>query len=93
MGRIWYNRDSFQAKGAASAVGNLIQWNDFVPEPDLDGMDREGLEACLSRVEAELERMDQQEPEDMESEAYEDWADRHEELEDLLDELMDRLDM
>lgn len=74
-------------------MGEVIQWNAFKPEPDLDAMDREELEACRSRVEAELERMDEQEPEDMESEAYETWADRHEELEDLLDELMDRLEL
>ena len=28
----------------------------------------------------------------MESEAYEAWGDQHEELEDLADEIMDRLD-
>ena len=32
------------------------------------------------------------EPEDMDSDAYEDWGERHEALEDLADELQDRLD-
>ena len=36
--------------------------------------------------------LDEEEPEDMDSEAYDDWGDRHEELEDLADEITDRLE-
>ena len=36
--------------------------------------------------------MDEEEPEDMDSEAYDDWGDRHEALEDLADEITDRLE-
>ena len=36
--------------------------------------------------------LDEREPGDMESEEYEAWGDRHEELEDLADELMERLE-
>ena len=36
--------------------------------------------------------LDEQEPEDMDSEEYESWGDRHEALEDLADEILDRLD-
>ena len=61
-------------------------------EPDLGAMGREELEACLEEVRSRIAVLDQQEPEDMESEEYEVWGDRHEELEDLADELMDRLE-
>ena len=39
-----------------------------------------------------LARLDLEEPEDMASEAYEIWGGRREALEDLADDLMDRLD-
>ena len=51
------------------------------------------LQAQLSALETELDILDQQEPEDMNSEAYEDWADAHEDLEDQIDDIRDRLDM
>ena len=35
---------------------------------------------------------DEEEPEDMESEAYQAWGDRHEVLEDLADDIVDRLE-
>lgn len=54
--------------------------------------DREKLLAAVEFLRAELARLDEEEPEDMESEAYEQWGDRHEELEDRLDDLMDQLD-
>lgn len=63
-----------------------VEWED--PET----LDAAGVRAALERVEALIARMDEAEPEDMESAAYESWADRHETLEDLADELRDRLD-
>ena len=60
--------------------------------PDNVKPDREQILAAAEFLRAELDRMDEEEPEDMESEAYEEWGDRHEELEDRLDDLMDRLD-
>ena len=39
-----------------------------------------------------LRDMDDDEPEDMDSEAFEQWADAHESLEDLLSEVEDRID-
>ena len=39
-----------------------------------------------------LNDMDEREPADMNSEEYETWGDRHEELEDLADEIIDRLE-
>lgn len=58
----------------------------------LDQMDETALRSLLRAVEERLSNLDAEEPEDMDSEAYEEWADRHEELEDLADELMDRLE-
>ena len=60
--------------------------------PDIDTMDREELKACLQEVRERIADLDEREPGDMESEEYEAWGDRHEELEDLADELMERLE-
>ena len=54
--------------------------------------DRETLLEQLKAVRCEIEQLNEREPEDMESEAYEVWGDKHEELEDLADEILDRLD-
>lgn len=59
---------------------------------NLDGMGYERLSACLQTVRAQIAQWDEQEPADMGTEEYETWGDRHEELEDLADELRDRLD-
>ncbi len=64
----------------------------FPGAPDLDALDRAGLRDWLDRVRREIDALDEEEPEDMMSEAYDAWADCHEMLEDLADELMDRLD-
>ena len=60
--------------------------------PDIDAMDREGLAACLKEVRERIADLDEREPADMESEEYDAWGDLHEELEDLADEIMDRLE-
>ena len=70
----------------------MIDFNAYAGVPDLDGMSREQLEDYLQAVREQIARLDEEEPADMESEAYEDWGGRHEELEDLADELMDRLE-
>lgn len=59
---------------------------------DLEAMDRDELLNALLAARDELDLLDLQEPEDMASEEYEVWGDRHEALEDLADELQDRLD-
>ncbi|MEI3362521.1 MAG: hypothetical protein V8R75_08085 [Oscillospiraceae bacterium] len=43
-------------------------------------------------MEEQIDQLNQQEPPGMSGEEYEAWADRHEELEDLADDLRDRLD-
>lgn len=66
---------------------------DFQPEePDVEGMTKAQLEAYQDELEARIAALDEKEPKNELSEAYEDWADRHEALEDLLDEVLDRLD-
>ena len=73
-------------------MGDIIPFNQFWEEPDLDAMGREELKAYLAQVWDELARLDEKEPQDMDSEEYEVWGDKHEELEDLADEIWDRLD-
>ena len=65
---------------------------DFSGEPELDGMSREQLTAYLETVRERIARLDEEEPADMESEAYEDWGQRHEDLEDLVDDVLERLE-
>lgn len=65
----------------------------FQPEePDVAAMDKAQLISYREELEAQIAALDQKEPRNQNSEAYEDWADRHEDLEDLLDEVLDRLD-
>ena len=61
--------------------------------PDIEAMDREELKDCLREVRERIADLDEREPADMESEEYEAWGDLHEELEDLADEIMDRLEV
>ena len=73
-------------------MAEIHRFEELYEEPELDGMDAEQLRAYLASVRARIEQLDEEEPEDMESEAYEDWGGRHEALEDLADEILDRLE-
>jgi len=74
-------------------MGTIIDLSaQFEQEPDLYTMGRAELEAYLTKLREKIELLDDQEPDDMESEAYESWGEQHEELEDLVDEIMDLLD-
>lgn len=64
----------------------------FAPGPDLASMDRGELLDYLAAVREWIAGLDGEEPEDMDSEAYDVWGDRHEALEDLADDILDRLD-
>ena len=55
-------------------------------------MEPEELRAYLEDVRCELETMDEEEPEDETGEEFVDWAERHEELEDLADEIVEQLE-
>jgi hypothetical protein len=60
--------------------------------PDLDQMDVAELGAYLNQLQAELQKLDEQEPEDMACEAYETWGDQHEILEDLIEEVQELIE-
>lgn len=62
---------------------------DFV---DIDAMTVEELREYLTALRERISELDAQEPADMESEEYEEWGEAHEELEDLVDEVLDRLE-
>lgn len=59
---------------------------------DADELSREELLTLLERLRAEIAALDEKEPKNMNSEAYETWADRHEELEDQVDEILELLE-
>lgn len=74
-------------------MGKVIDFHQFpVGEPDIDAMDREALCSYLERLRARIGELDDAEPKNINSEAYEAWGELHEELEDLVDDVLDRLD-
>lgn len=72
-------------------MAQIIAFNQS-QELDISDMTREQLLQYQAALLTELADLDAREPQDMGSEAYEAWGDEHEELEDLLDEIQDRLD-
>lgn len=66
-------------------MNNIVQ---LFPSP----ISREELAAQLAELRAMLDDLDAREPENMDSEEYEQWGDAHEELEDQIDEILDLLD-
>lgn len=58
----------------------------------IDELDGDTLRDYIRELEHELGILDGQEPKNANSDAYDSWADAHEDLEDLLDECRDRLD-
>lgn len=73
-------------------MANIIDFPQLPDWEDLETMSRQELLNCLETVQEQIARLDEEEPEDMDSEAYDDWGDHHEELEDLADEITDRLE-
>ena len=65
---------------------------DFSAYRDPADMDKVELLAYLDTLRSQIAELDEEEPADMESEAYEDWGQRHEDLEDLVDDVLDRLE-
>jgi hypothetical protein len=66
---------------------------DFTPDrPEVADMNPEELRQYWQEIEDKIADLDEEEPEDMDSEAYDDWADRHETLEDIRDEIEERLE-
>ena len=73
-------------------MAHIIDFPQLPDWEDLEAMSRQELLNCLETVQEQIARLDEEEPEDMDSEAYDDWGDRHEELEDLADEITERLE-
>ena len=66
---------------------------DFTPDrPEVAGMNLEELRQYWQEIEEKIADLDEEEPEDMDSETYDNWADRHEALEDIRDEIEERLE-
>lgn len=72
-----------------SFPGNTLSYEDL---PELSELDGEALLSLQQRIQEEIAALDKKEPKNEASEAYEQWADRHEELEDMLDEILDALE-
>ena len=62
------------------------------PPRDPEDMGEDELQDYLAELRRRLNQLDAQEPEDRESAAYERWCDRHEKLEDQIDDVLDLLD-
>lgn len=60
--------------------------------PDIGQMDLETLKQYRAKTEQALRDLDQLEPGSETSQAYERWAELHEDLEDTLDEILDCLE-
>ena len=65
----------------------------IIPFPaDAEQPEQDDLLARVQELHEQLAELDECEPEDMASAAYDRWAERHEALEDELDDLMELLD-
>ena len=70
----------------------MIEFKKPQEELYLEDMTRQELLNYLAELEEQLQQLDAREPKRMGSEAYEAWADEHEELEDAIDEVREFLD-
>lgn len=61
-------------------------------EPELKTMTAQELGAYLEELRQRLEALDSREPKNEHSDAYEAWAEAHEDLEDVIDEVLDLLE-
>ena len=73
-------------------MADVVEFGGFVPEKEPEDMTREELLDALEAVRQQIAQLDEAEPEDMDSEEYDQWGDRHEALEDLADELTECLE-
>lgn len=73
-------------------MAKVIDFASVAEEPDIYEMDKQQLQAYLAVLEEELVKLDAREPRSQKSEAYEAWADEHEELEDYMDEVRELLE-
>ena len=61
-------------------------------EDDLDDMDHDELESKLEELRVERDELDDQEPDDCLSDAYDEWEERCDELDSRIEELEELLD-
>lgn len=71
---------------------NVIAFPQPEEELDIYAMTLPQLQAHYAAMQEELMALDAREPSPKNEEAYEAWADEHEELEDYLDEILDRME-
>lgn len=62
-------------------------------EPDYDAMDLSEMLNFRKRIVAAIDKLNREEPNDEESEEHDYWCEDHEELEDILDEIDDRVEL
>ena len=67
----------------------MAQIIEFGAAPDIDAMDAAALRDYLAEIRERIARLDEDEPED---EAYDEWSEQHEKLEDIADDILDRLE-
>lgn len=71
----------------------ILAMNEFFSfRSDPENMNENELHSYLISLRARIAELDESEPSDMNSDAYEEWGQRHEELEDLVDDVLDCLD-
>ena len=73
-------------------MAQIIPFPADAGESSLESLSREELLALAQELREKLAALDAREPEDIMSKAYERWGERHEALEDELDDLLDLLD-
>lgn len=71
---------------------SIIEFPQPQEEKYLEDMTKEELLEYLAQLEQRVAALDAQEPKNMNSDAYEIWADEHEMLEDAMDEVREFLD-
>lgn len=74
------------------AEGKIVPFPAQDPWERMEGMAEEELAEFLAELLGQRQEMDAAEPDEADEEAYETWADAHKELEDLIDEVRDRLE-
>jgi len=79
-------------KGREEIMSNVIEFPNKEEPVDIYEMTLPQLQAHYAAMQQELQALDAKEPKNMNSDAYEAWADEHEELEDYLDEILDRME-
>lgn len=65
---------------------------DLTDMPDVEDMEPDTLKQWRDRIAAAIRQLDGAEPKNETSEEYDQWAQDHEDLEDILDEILDRLE-